>query len=68
MFYAVAHHGTAGLGWSYGYAKVEEYAADEQPPRGDLTTTVAGPFSTREEAQREANRMEFECRRFNDTH
>lgn len=45
-FYAVAHHGTAGLD-SYGYAEVVE--CDERP-RSDQTTTVWGPYTTQEEA------------------
>lgn len=60
-FYAVAHHGTAGLGASYGYAEVVEL---DEAPRADQTTTVAGPFQTRGEAEAEADTMDAECGRF----
>jgi hypothetical protein len=53
-FYAVAHHGTAGLD-SYGYAEVVE--ADEQP-RSDQTTTVWGPYDTQVAAETEVDVME----------
>lgn len=61
MFYAIAHHGTAGLGQSYGYAEVAEL---DDAPRGDQTMTIAGPFRTRAEAQKEADAMDKECERF----
>lgn len=60
-FYAVAHHGTKGLGWSYGYAEV---VTDEERPRSDITTTIAGPFDTEVEAKQEAAAMEAECENF----
>lgn len=53
-FFAVAHHGTAGLGNSFGYAEVVQ---DEDAPRHDQTTTVWGPY-TKEQAEREVERME----------
>lgn len=52
-FYAVAHHGTAGLD-SYGYAEVWE----GERPRSDQTTTVWGPYETRAEAQAACEEME----------
>lgn len=51
-FYAVAHHGTAGMD-SYGYAELVE----GQPPRSDQTTTVSGPYTDRQEAQAEVDQM-----------
>ena len=60
MFYAIAHHGTAGLGASYGYAEVIEGDA----PRSDQTTTVTGPFATKQEAQADADAMDRECDTF----
>ena len=64
-FYAVAHHGTAGLGNSFGYAYVREYHPDMYggPPQSDQTTTVWGPY-TREHAERAAERMEALCYKF----
>ena len=59
-FFAVAHHGTAGLGNSFGYAEVVEC---DDAPRHDQTTTVWGPY-TREHAEREAERMEALCAAF----
>lgn len=46
-FYAIAHHGTAGLD-SHGYAEVIE---TNEAPRADHTTTVSGPYATRKEAE-----------------
>lgn len=60
MFYAVAHHGTAGLGQSFGYAEVVE----GEPPRSDQTTTVEGPYRTRAAAQAAADVMDAQCDRF----
>ena len=59
-FFAVAHHGTAGLGNSFGYACVVH---KDDVPRHDQTTTVWGPY-TREHAEREAERMEALCYKF----
>lgn len=59
MFYAVAHHGTAGLNASYSYTEVLD-ARDWAMPRSSMTMTVVGPFATRQEAQREANVMQGE--------
>ena len=59
-FYAVAHHGTAGLGNSFGYAYVVH---KDDVPRHDQTTTVCGPY-TREHAEREAERMDALCAAF----
>lgn len=61
-YYAVAHHGTAGLGNSFGYAELWE----GDPPRSDMTTTVIGPLS-QEEAGAEVGRMNAECEKFRDT-
>lgn len=58
-FFAVAHHGTAGLGNSFGYAEVVECDA----PRHDQTTTVWGPY-TKERAEAEVARMEALCAAF----
>jgi len=46
MYYAVAHHGTAGFD-SFGYAEVLE----GEEPRADQTTTVHGSCS-KEEAEK----------------
>ena len=64
-FYAVAHHGTAGLGNSFGYAYVREYHPDMYggPPQSDHTTTVWGPY-TQEQAEREVERMQALCYKF----
>ena len=64
-FYAVAHHGTAGLGNSFGYAYVREYHPDMYggPPQSDQTTTVWGPY-TKEQAEREAAEMNALCAAF----
>ena len=59
QFYAVAHHGTAGLGNSFGYA----YVVEGEAPRHDQTTTVWGPY-TQEQAQMEADRMDALCAAF----
>ena len=59
-FFAVAHHGTAGLGNSFGYAEVVH---DDDAPRHDQTTTVWGPY-TQEQAEREVERMEALCAAF----
>ena len=59
-FFAVAHHGTAGLGNSFGYAEVVQ---DEDAPRHDQTTTVWGPY-TQEQAEREAAEMNALCAAF----
>ena len=56
-FYAVAHHGTAGLGNSFGYAEIVECA---DAPRHDQTTTVWGPY-TQEQAEREVAEMNALC-------
>ncbi len=48
MFFAVAHHGTAGMAWSTGYAEIVECDA---APRADQTTTVWGPYEHHEQAQ-----------------
>lgn len=58
--YAVAHHGTAGLGWSYGYAEV---VAEGEQPRADQTTTIVGPM-TKEQAERQAATWNEECDRY----
>ena len=58
-FYAVAHHGIAGLGNSFGYAHVVEGEA----PRHDQTTTVWGPY-TKEGAENAVARMEALCAAF----
>ena len=60
-YYAVAHHGTAGLGNSFGYAEVVECA---DAPRHDQTTTVWGPYNTKERAEAEVARMEALCYKF----
>jgi hypothetical protein len=60
-FYAVAHHGTAGLGNSFGYAEVVECG---DAPRHDQTTTVWGPYNTKERAEAEVARMEALCAAF----
>ena len=60
-FFAVAHHGTAGLGNSFGYAYV--YVVQGDAPRHDQTTTVWGPY-TQEHAEREVARMEALCAAF----
>ena len=60
-YYAVAHHGTAGLGNSYGYAEVVQ---DEDAPRHDQTTTVWGPYNTKEGAENAVARMEALCAAF----
>ncbi len=57
MFYAVAHHGTAGFD-SYGYAEVWE----GEPPRSDMTTTVSGPYATEAEAKAEVESMNAELK------
>lgn len=64
-FFAVAHHGTAGLGNSYGYAYVREYHPDMYGgrPQSDQTTTVWGPY-TQEQAEREVDRMQALCYKF----
>ena len=59
-FYAVANHGTAGLGNSFGYAYVVH---DGDAPRHDQTTTVWGPY-TKEQAEREAAEMNALCAAF----
>ena len=58
-FFAVAHHGTAGLGNSYGYAYVREYHPDMYGgrPQSDQTTTVWGPY-TKEGAENAVARMQ----------
>jgi len=58
-FYAVARHGTAGLGNSFGYA----YVVEGDAPRHDQTTTVWGPY-TQEQAEKEAARMDALCAAF----
>ena len=59
QFYAVAHHGTAGLGNSFGYA----YVVEGDAPRHDQTTTVWGPY-TQEGAENAVARMEALCAAF----
>lgn len=61
-YYAVAHHGTAGLGNSYGMAYVREYHKDMYGgrPQSDQTTTVWGPY-TKERAEVEVARMRWMC-------
>ena len=59
-FYAVAHHGTAGLGNSFGYAEVVEC---DDAPRHDQKTTVWGPY-TQEGAENAVARMEALCAAF----
>lgn len=59
MFYAVAHHGTAGLGDSFGYAEVVEEA-----PRVDQTTTIAGPYADKAEAENVAAEWDRLCEDF----
>lgn len=66
FYYAVARHGTAGLGRSHGYARVEEYETGGTW-RSDQTTTVAGPFSIRTEAQGIADGWESECQRYEES-
>lgn len=65
QFYAVAHHGTAGLGNSYGHAYVREYHSDMHGgrPQSDHTTTAWGPY-TKEQAEHEVARMEALCSKF----
>lgn len=60
-YYAVAHHGTAGLAWSYGYAEVWKVEPGQRAPQGDQTTTVAGPFASEIEANAEADKMSAEA-------
>ena len=64
-FYAVANHGTGGLGHSRGYAYVDEYHPDMYGgrPQSDHTTTVWGPY-TQEQAEHEVARMEALCSKF----
>ena len=64
-FYAVAHHGTGGLGNSYGPAYVREYHPDMYGgrPQSDHTTTVWGPY-TQEKAEMEVAKMNALCYRF----
>ena len=59
-FYAVARHGTAGLGWSYGYAEV---AQEGEHPRADQTTTISGPH-TKEEAEKIVSSWNTECDKY----
>jgi hypothetical protein len=58
-YYAVAEHGTAGLEWSHGYAKVWENPTPE--PKNSQTMTVEGPFGTREAAQARADILDRQC-------
>lgn len=60
MYYAVAHHGTAGHGQSYGYAELWEGEA----PRSGSTTTVYGPYPTREQAEQMVNELNAEANTF----
>ena len=64
-FFAVADHGTAGLGNSFGRAYVREYHQDMYGgrPQSDQTTTVWGPY-TKERAEAEVVRMEALCAAF----
>lgn len=56
-FYAVANHGTAGLGNSFGFAVIEEHADHDDAPKSSQTMTVWGPYATREEAEKEVEEM-----------
>lgn len=49
-YYAVAHHGTAGMHDSYGYAQVVKHIEGDRAPQSDMTTTVEGPFDRRLDA------------------
>ena len=63
MYYAVARHGTAGLGWSYGFAEV---VPAEAAPRADQTTTISGPH-TKCDAERIAADWEASCQEYRET-
>lgn len=64
-FFAVARHGTAGLGHSYGQAYVWEYHPDMYGrPQSDQTTTAWGPYTTQEQAEHEVARMNGLCFNF----
>lgn len=39
MYYVVIHHGSAGVGCSYGYAELYDYE-----PQESMTQTVYGPY------------------------
>lgn len=52
MFYAVSHHGSAGMD-SYGYAELVTGVMR----RADQTTTVSGPYASADEAQAAVNEM-----------
>ena len=59
-FYAVARHGTDGLGNSYGHAYVVQ---ENDVPRHDQKTTVWGPY-TQEIAENAVAKMNALCYRF----